>query len=1172
MIKKTAFSLTELMIVLLIASLIVAASIPVLTKKHFKMPSLLGHGVYLCFYDNNGQLKQLQSNNQFANPNDAVTVKDCIFTPPQKASYFQISAKGGGGGGGDSGYTGGHPYSGWSPIQEFSPMGITEEYLNEKKIKYSEFQDYAGKLHVYALGRAAGNPGSVMVVNTVERCVLLPEPQCKETKTYTLSLTNQCVVPEGTEGATKHEMIVGQEPVRVSLESPYAVYTTGSVKYSNCKTQYACLNYKTKEVQACGCQDQDENISNMQEMNPSCILTNEICKSLVNNNAYVVENLTMTVNTNECNSPKPPNAGSNPDDWQASTPQNSTNCDVDGTYEDRIFVTEQWELQDKVVEYYTIDCPGTTGTYNYTYCRDWDMTNIGKTPENPTDTTNCGDIGTFYYNKAANTWNNGTGQKWEAEDFLYDYPIKGETNTYVRNTNRFSTSIAYFCTTSQDKDGNDLKGDVNLNFRSPSFEVNPKGPYLYSSPPSTLDYIDVSSTYKNKGYNTGNIPYRRLVEKKDGTYYYNKHLYYDNYISEKYDDIILNMIATYKVSPLQGKYGNTYCLSNEYQKENALNPTWLEGCGIDNRDNSKCKLTSNEPNTITDNGRNNTVKKYGEVLGCGQTGTSEAPSSYSVNKKKWLYSDAMILKGSEIVAHIKAYSAWKGQPGLLRLLDKKRTVEYQSKYPGSTPFEITGIYSNAYQGKYNIEVALEGLKIDNTLFNRVQNALQAQGIYVESISYLVDKIGLYKWNDGEYRIDEDQIYDSNGDFTEKYKDYLAQGKTGLGWTSNTNHDPTPTTIIDEIYNQESLKKPWSGRGLCENGLRENDDNAVTKYSKSNGLYWCRMYSYLGSTNDVFYHLANDEITNSRGYCLEHSINPNGSGYNRTGENAKAQINNTDYYMQPNELAQYRYRYSFDQNFLQYGNPGAAGEYKSMVIRSLKDMDTTIRIGRGGQAGNYMSGDSGTDGSATSMGSVIVAEGGKGGEGGLIAKAEVLPAYDKTQYWQEWLCKNKKDGEFSPPTQDDDMYDEYQSWKNSDQYALPDCATMTEWKHVVTSGLIEGGIPALRGLAANLYNFVIPQLKDKITEKFDEFGNGGRGGGVEHSCWVGQNIIQFEYYNLSTSTCPYSGYFIDADGTRKKCSDNIKTGYSTLPCDPNDKKNYKVFGGEDGKDGALMIRW
>ena len=48
--KSKAFSLVEVMMLLMIASLIMAALVPVVTKKHFGLPSLVNHGAYMCYY------------------------------------------------------------------------------------------------------------------------------------------------------------------------------------------------------------------------------------------------------------------------------------------------------------------------------------------------------------------------------------------------------------------------------------------------------------------------------------------------------------------------------------------------------------------------------------------------------------------------------------------------------------------------------------------------------------------------------------------------------------------------------------------------------------------------------------------------------------------------------------------------------------------------------------------------------------------------------------------------------------------------------------------------------------------------------------------------------------------------------------------------------------------
>ena len=159
--KKRAFSLVELMMLLLVSSLIIAALVPVVTKKHFRLPSPVIHGAYMCYYKN-GELYEAK----WSGKNQQTVVYDrptdqCVFSPPQKAAYFQISAIGGGGGGGDAGYTGGDPFGGWSSPKKLSPWGITEEALEPLNISKQGFLDNAGELWGNAKSGSSGSGGSI---------------------------------------------------------------------------------------------------------------------------------------------------------------------------------------------------------------------------------------------------------------------------------------------------------------------------------------------------------------------------------------------------------------------------------------------------------------------------------------------------------------------------------------------------------------------------------------------------------------------------------------------------------------------------------------------------------------------------------------------------------------------------------------------------------------------------------------------------------------------------------------------------------------------------------------------------------------------------------------------------------------------------------------------------
>lgn len=105
--KLKGFTLIEIMIALLLATIFLAAATPIITRKHATPSEKTLHGQYECYYDDNGIL----SERMFSNGNAAATYTGpalgpggtCRFVPPKKASYFVIQAVGGGGGGGMAG-------------------------------------------------------------------------------------------------------------------------------------------------------------------------------------------------------------------------------------------------------------------------------------------------------------------------------------------------------------------------------------------------------------------------------------------------------------------------------------------------------------------------------------------------------------------------------------------------------------------------------------------------------------------------------------------------------------------------------------------------------------------------------------------------------------------------------------------------------------------------------------------------------------------------------------------------------------------------------------------------------------------------------------------------------------------------------------------------------------
>lgn len=164
LIKRTrkGFSMVELLLLLLFVSLITAALTPVITKKHYKMPRPTSHGAYLCYDKGNGQLHEVR----FSGKALTTTVFDrdvdkCTFEPPQKVSYFHVSAIGGGGGGGDSGYNGGAFTTMGPYTEQLSPLNITEYMVSpqQRDITTNDFNTYGGKVYGFVVGANSGKGG-----------------------------------------------------------------------------------------------------------------------------------------------------------------------------------------------------------------------------------------------------------------------------------------------------------------------------------------------------------------------------------------------------------------------------------------------------------------------------------------------------------------------------------------------------------------------------------------------------------------------------------------------------------------------------------------------------------------------------------------------------------------------------------------------------------------------------------------------------------------------------------------------------------------------------------------------------------------------------------------------------------------------------------------------------
>ena len=103
--KNNAYTLAEMLIVLIIISLVLI-SIPLAVRKMFAVKDVkVNHGRYECYWDDSGKLKYYYSQERAGEDplekEGEITENDyCIFSPPSTYPYLMIHAVGGGGAGG----------------------------------------------------------------------------------------------------------------------------------------------------------------------------------------------------------------------------------------------------------------------------------------------------------------------------------------------------------------------------------------------------------------------------------------------------------------------------------------------------------------------------------------------------------------------------------------------------------------------------------------------------------------------------------------------------------------------------------------------------------------------------------------------------------------------------------------------------------------------------------------------------------------------------------------------------------------------------------------------------------------------------------------------------------------------------------------------------------------
>lgn len=285
---------------------------------------------------------------------------------------------------------------------------------------------------------------------------------------------------------------------------------------------------------------------------------------------------------------------------------------------------------------------------------------------------------------------------------------------------------------------------------------------------------------------------------------------------------------------------------------------------------------------------------------------------------------------------------------------------------------------------------------------------------------------------------------------------------------------------------------------------------------------------------------------------------------------------------------YKYEFGHDMNYLGYGEPGSPGEFKTTIVRTLKGVDTTIKVGRGGSAAALNSGASGTAGSMSSFGDILSAAGGAGGEGHKTTTMDELPVYNAKLYEKESKCfyysqafAKKSDGTYLKEdnervisTKTLTYGDIRKQLEEEPDYCndLKNNQGNYKYYRISTNNTSAQNYPTPIGIFSSFLNLAFKNLTgtdDSPLERFTKSGRGGKAGAVEHRCWAGRGEVFFENIVMQSSIFPdlktaneiknNPDYKWPADLEPKYVPSNCRKDYSNIPAGP-------------GADGAVLIKW
>ena len=344
-----------------------------------------------------------------------------------------------------------------------------------------------------------------------------------------------------------------------------------------------------------------------------------------------------------------------------------------------------------------------------------------------------------------------------------------------------------------------------------------------------------------------------------------------------------------------------------------------------------------------------------------------------------------------------------------------------------------------------------------------------------------------------------------------------------------------------LYTKAAYEVSLGNTGFAENGTESQGSAHIEMIDSNGNKNYCDLhkdkkpgkgqgaYKKTSGIEEVFEGQDAPYIAPPTGDVIIDSARPDpntldtegsleGAGYTedygrKCGDNHVGYCLKSDAQTYPRENGKYTYKYTWQTNYLQYGEGGKAGEYRVKIIRSFNNKNIEITLGRGGKSGGNNGTCDGADGTDTIVGDILTAKGGKGGRGCIPTSTEQLP------YWYDG-------GEFI----------QSQSGGN-------------------------GELASVTNYQTNIINLVLPVDTTKLGQWMASSGAGGNGGGSSNSCWASEWVREFEGQQLDGI-----GELDKEDLADCRNQENLDE-----PAYVGTGK-YSSGGGDNGFDGVVLIKW